>query len=94
MNVVIDPTYVSAGTSQTVLQNLQNAMTAALSANTLGTTISQISLINTAQGIAGCDRARILIFNVNGLPGQELTLTANQDQYFQPNIITINTESI
>ena len=94
MNVVIDPTYVSAGTSQTVLQNLQNAMTAALTANTLGTTISQISLINTAQGIAGCDRARILIFNVNGLPGQELTLTANQDQYFQPNTIIINTESI
>lgn len=94
MNVVIDPSYVSAGTSQTVLQNLQNAMTAALTANTLGTTISQISLINTAQGIAGCDRARILIFNVNGLPGQELTLTANQDQYFQPNTIIINTESI
>jgi hypothetical protein len=94
MNIVVDPTYVSAGTSQTVIQNVYNAMSAALSATTMGTTISQISLINTAQGIAGCDRARILIFNVNGQPGQELTLTANQDQYFQPNLILINTESL
>ena len=36
----------------------------------MGQTIDQITLINTAQGVQGIDRARILIFNVVGQPGQ------------------------
>jgi phage-related baseplate assembly protein len=92
MNVVIDPLFLT--TQTTVLQNLQNQLTAALTSNTLGPEIDQITLINIAQGVQGIDRARILVFNVNGLPGQVLSIQANQDQYFQSNIITINTESI
>lgn len=92
MNVVINPNFLT--TQNTVLQNLRNQMVSALTNTKMGQTIDQISLINTAQGVQGIDRARILIFNVVGQPGQVLSLTAEQDQYFQPNTITINTESL
>jgi len=92
MNVVVDPNYTS--TQTTVLQNLRNQLVSALTSTTLGNTINQISLINIAQGVQGIDRARILMFNVDGQPGQVLTLTANEDQYFQPNTININTETL
>ena len=91
MNVVIDPNFIN--TQNTVLQNLRNQLVSALTSTTMGQTIDQITLINMAQGIQGIDRARILIFNVVGQPGQVLSITANQDQYFQPNTININTES-
>ncbi len=91
MNVVINANFLS--TSTTVLQNLRNQLVSALTTTTLGETIDQISLINTAQGVQGIDRARILFFNETGLPGQVLKVVANEDQYFQPNSITINTET-
>ena len=91
MNVVINANFLSTSTS--VLQNLRNQLVSALTSTVLGDTIDQITLINTAQGVQGIDRARILIFNVVGLPGQVLSLVANEDQYFQPNTITINTET-
>ena len=91
MNVVINSQFLT--TQNTVLQNLQNQMIAALTTNTLGQTIDQITLINTAQGVQGIDRARILLFNVSGSSGQLLSITANEDQYFKPNVITINTET-
>ena len=91
MNVVINQNFLT--TSATVLQNLRNQLVAALTSTTLGQTIDQITLINIAQGVQGIDRARILFFNVNGLPGQVLSITANEDQYFQSNSININTET-
>jgi uncharacterized phage protein gp47/JayE len=92
MNVVIDQSFLS--TQTTVLQNLRNQLVSALTSTTLGQTIDQITLINIAQGVQGIDRARILAFNVAGESGQVLSITANEDQYFQPLTITINTESI
>lgn len=91
MNVVINSSFIS--TSTTVLQNLRNQLIAALTTTKLGQTIDQITLINIAQGVQGIDRARILFFNVAGQPGQVLSIVANEDQYFQPNNITINTET-
>jgi phage-related baseplate assembly protein len=91
MNVVINANFVS--TQTTVLQNLRNQLVAALTTNKLGQTIDQITLINIAQGVQGVDRARILYFNVHGKTGQVLSITANEDQYFQSNTITINTET-
>ena len=91
MNVVINQNFLT--TSTTVLQNLRNQLVTALTSTTMGNTIDQISLINTAQGVQGIDRARILVFNVAGTPGQVLSITANKDQYFQPNTIIINTET-
>ena len=91
MNVVINQNFLT--TSATVLQNLRNQLVATLTSTTLGQTIDQITLINIAQGVQGIDRARILFFNVDGLPGQVLSITANEDEYFQSNSIVINTET-
>lgn len=91
MNVVINANFLS--TSTTVLQNLRNQLVSALTSTKLGQTIDQITLINIAQGVQGIDRARILFFNVTGLPGQVLSITANKDQYFLANTININTET-
>jgi uncharacterized phage protein gp47/JayE len=92
MNVVIDPNYLT--TQSTVLQNLQNQLVSALTTTTLGQTITQTALINTAQGVQGIDQARILIFNVVGSPGQVPSVVASEDQYFQPNSIIVNTETL
>lgn len=91
MNVVVNANYLS--TSTTVLQNLRNQLVSALTSTSLGSTVDQITLINTAQGVQGIDRARILIFNKVGEPGQVLSITANEDEYFAANTITINTET-
>lgn len=92
MNVVIDPTVIANSTTTTVLQNLRNALIAALSTTKLGQVIDQITLINIAQGVAGIDRARILYFNVTGGNGSILTFQAQNNQYFTPNNVVINTE--
>lgn len=91
MNVVIDPTMLSS--SSTIVQNVYNAVSAALTTAQLGQTIDQITLINVAQGVSGIDRARILYFNVDGYQGSILSFPALNNQFFVPNIITLNTES-
>lgn len=92
MNVVISNSYLSSST--TVLQNLRSALLTALTSTKLGQTIDQITLINIAQGIQGIARARILYFNVTGAIGQVLTITSQANQYFNPNNVIINTESL
>jgi hypothetical protein len=92
MNVVIDPTVIANDTTATVLQNLRNALTAALTVTLLGQVIDQITLINIAQGVAGIDRARILYFNVDGGNGSILSFQAQHNQYFTANNLIINTE--
>lgn len=91
MNVVIASTYTS--TQSTVLQNLRNALVAALTTTTLGQEIDQPTLINVAQAVQGIAKARILYFNKTGSPGQVLSITAQEDQYFISNNIIINTET-
>jgi uncharacterized phage protein gp47/JayE len=91
MNVVISNSYLS--TQTTVLQNLKNSLISALTAPSLGTVIDSYTLINTAQSIAGISRARILYFNITGNTGTILTFQAQNNQYFVPNNIIINTES-
>lgn len=91
VNVVIDPTMLSS--TSTILQNLRNALTAAMTTSKLGQTIDQVTLINVAQGVTGIDRARILYFNVTGQTGSILSFQSHNNQFFEPNNIVINTES-
>lgn len=91
MNVVIDPTMLSS--TSTILQNVRNALSGALTTTKFGQTIDQITLINVAQGISGIDRARILYFNQDGYQGSILSFPAHNNQFFTSNIITLNTES-
>jgi len=52
-----------------------------------------LTLINTAQAITGIVRARILAFNIDGVAGQVLSVQAQNDQYFTPNNVVLNTET-
>lgn len=91
MNVVINPSMISSTT--TILQNLRNALSSALTVTLLGQYIDQITLINIAQGVSGINLARILYFNVTGTQGSILSFQAFNNQYFAPNNIVLNTET-
>jgi hypothetical protein len=91
MNIVILDEYRTS--QNTVLQNVRDKLLEALSIDSLGETIDAITLINIAQGVGGVARARILYFNKNGNTGQVLKIKAQNDEYFAPNNIIINTET-
>jgi hypothetical protein len=91
MNVVILDTYKSSET--TVLQNLRNQLTTALTSNSLGAVVDNPTLINIAQSVKGISRARILYFNKTGVVGQLLKIQAQKDEFFAPNTIILNTET-
>jgi len=91
MNVVINDNFKSSTT--TVLQNLRDKLSAAMTTNKLGQIVDNVDLINTAISINGIDRARILYFNKTGGIGQVSKIQAQEDEYFSPNNIIINTES-
>jgi uncharacterized phage protein gp47/JayE len=91
MNVVIDPTMTSS--TNTILQNLRNQLLAALTTVKLGLIVDQPTLINVAQAVSGISRARILYFNRTGGVGQVLKVQAQENEYFAPNNVIINTET-
>lgn len=91
MNVVIADGFKNS--TQTVLQNLRDQLVNAMTTTTLGSIVDTVTLINIAQSVSGIARARILYFNKTGANGQVLKLQAQEDEYFAPNNITINTET-
>lgn len=91
MNIVVFPEYVN--NTLTVQQNVQDAITGALNATELNTTIDASDLVVVAQGVDGVDRARVLFFNSANLSGNVLSIVANKNQYLQANTVTINIES-
>lgn len=91
MNIVVFPEYIN--NTLTVQQNVQDAITGALNATELGTTIDASDLVVVAQGVDGVDRARIIFFNSTSLSGNVLSIVANKNQYLQANTVTINVES-
>lgn len=91
MNVVISDSFISSTT--TVLQNLRDKLTSTMTTTTLGQIVDQATLINVAQAVQGIARARILYFNKTGGIGQVLQVQAQNDEYFAPNAIIINTET-
>lgn len=91
INVVIDPTQISSQT--TILQNLKDKLVTALTTTKLGEIVDQPTIINVAQAVNGIARARILYFNKNGEIGQVLKVQAQEDEFFSPNNIIINTET-
>jgi len=91
MNVVIDPAFTSSMAN--VLQNLRSQLITAMTTSTLGEVIDSPTLINIAQAVNGIARARILYFNKSGHQGTVLKVQSQSDEYFAPNLITINTET-
>jgi hypothetical protein len=91
MNIVLFPQFVNNAT--TVRQNVQDAVTNALNATALNTTIDQSDLIVIAQSIEGVDRVRILFFNKADEAGTVLSISAEKNEYLQANEVTVNIET-
>jgi hypothetical protein len=92
MNISVTSAYMNS--PSIVTQNVQDAITAALNASALGTTISQSDLINAAYQVSGLARARVLYFNIDGETGSVLTIQAANNQFLAANTVTINLETI
>lgn len=91
INIVVFPEF--SNNTLTVKQNVQDAVTAALNANQLGTTIDASDLVVVTQGVDGVDRARVLFFNKEDSAGNVLSITAQKNQYLQAGEVIINIES-
>lgn len=90
-NIVVTEAFKNS--VNTVKQNVQDAVTNALNATSMGTTIDESDLIAVAAAVAGVDRVRSLFFNKTGNIGRVLSITAAKNQYLQANAVIINNES-
>jgi len=75
-----------------VLQNVKDRVTAAINTNILGDTIDSSDLAAVAQGVTGVDRVRVLAFNLDQELGQVLSIIAQKNEYFVANTIEITPE--
>lgn len=69
-----------ANETQTVLENVSNAVVNLLNSSTLGTTIDYSDIINAATSIAGVDSVNISIFNESGNTGRRSFIKALDNQ--------------
>ncbi len=92
ISVVIGSSFLTS--TNLIIQNLRDKLSTTLTTNLLNGLIDQVSIINAAQGVKGISRARINYFNKTGEIGQVSSIKAQQDEYFAPNNITINIETI
>ena len=91
MNIVLLPEFLK--NSNTVKQNVQDAVTNALNATALNTTIDQSDLILVAGGIEGVDRVRIIFFNESDKAGTVLTISAEKNQHIRANEVFVYVET-
>ena len=91
MNIVV--TNAFKNNTEIVKQNVQDAITTALNATSLGTVIDSSDLIAAAYAVEGVDRARILFFNKTGNTGSVLSIQAQKNEYIQASEVTINIET-
>jgi uncharacterized phage protein gp47/JayE len=76
----------------TVIQNVKDVILSMLNKTTLGGIIDGQDLVNAAYSVDGVDRARIIYFNRAEQTGQVLSVTAQKNEYFAPNLINVNQE--
>jgi len=91
MNVVVTDAFTN--NIETVRQNVQDAVTAALNTQTLGSIIDSSDLVNVAYSVDGVDRVRVLFFNESDQVGSVLSITALDNEYIVASTVTINIES-
>lgn len=91
LNVVVTNAFIN--NTETVRQNVIDAVTASLNAQELGTTIDSSDLINMAYTVDGVDRVRVIFFNQPGKTGSVLSVDANSNEYIQANTVTVNIET-
>jgi uncharacterized phage protein gp47/JayE len=91
MSVVVTDAFIN--NTETVRQNIQDAVTAALNTQTLGSIIDSSDLVNVAYSVDGVDRVRVLFFNKSDQAGSVLSIEAQDNEYIVASTVTINIES-
>ena len=91
LNVVVTNAFIN--NTETVRQNVVDAVTASLNAQELGTVIDSSDLISTAYTVEGVDRVRVIFFNRPGETGSVLSIAAFNNEYIQANTVTVNIET-
>jgi len=92
--IVVTQSFISQGASEIVAQNVRDAVTSAINAQALGTTLNASNLVNVAYTIQGVDRVRVTFFNIDGSSGSTLTLTAEKNEFLQANIVNVVVETV
>lgn len=87
VNIKLLPQYQSS--SQTVQQNVVSTITNFLNATSLGTTIAASSVVNQIYSVSGIQEADIINFST-ATSGNQLSITAQSNQYLSAGIITVN----
>lgn len=91
MNIVVTSDFENSSTI--VKQNVLDAITTALQATALGTTIDASDLIQVAYTVTGVDRARVVVFNETDSAGSVLSITAKKNEFIFPNEVVVEIES-
>ena len=91
LNVVVTTAFIN--NTETVQQNVQDAVTTELNAQALGTIVDSSDLVSAAYTVEGVDRVRVLFFNKSNEAGSVLSIVAEKNEFIVANNITINIES-
>lgn len=91
INIVVTEAF--ANNTETVRQNVADAIAAELSPESLGGIADSSDLITVAYSVEGVDRARVIFFNKADEPGSVLSIEANSNEYLQANNVTVNVEN-
>ncbi len=91
MKIVIDAD--SLNFSDTIIQNVKDAVTSKLNINVLNGIIDSSDLELVAGSISGVDRVRVTYFNKTGVAGSVLSIVANKKQSIFANNVSIIQES-
>jgi len=79
--------------STIVQQNVQDVLTSALNATSLGTTIDESDLVRVCYTVNGVDRVRSIAFNVEDEAGRVLSISADKNEFTQAGTVTIDIET-
>lgn len=91
MKIVIEEDSINF--SDTIIQNVKDAVTSKLNINVLNGIIDSSDLELVAGAISGVDRVRTTYFNKTGVAGSVLSIVANKNQSIFANEVNIISES-
>lgn len=92
INIVVTKEVSDKKSSSVVLQNVQDAVTNAMTTKLEGI-LDSSDLVLVAGSISGVDRVRVIYFNKANQLGSVLSITAEKNEYLIPNDVKVNLET-
>lgn len=91
MNVVVTDAFTN--NTEIVRQNVQDVVTSALNATSLGTVVDSSDLVQAAYTVDGVDRVRVMYFNRTGTAGSVLSIQAEKNEFILASTVSIVIEN-